>query len=168
MQPIQFKTKISKGEYIKLIFLLTYRKGWIVLITAIGILFLLHLTLQHFGLIPNYFDDGKFPIINMVFGFLAVFILPISIYFSAKKTYLANRHLHEDIEYQISKDYFKQTGPHFSAELTWDRLYKIEELNKWFLIYPSDRIANFLPKKTLTGEEVQMIRSFLKTIKPLK
>ncbi len=104
----------------------------------------------------------------MVFSLFALayiaFIRPIFVYRLFHKNYYSTKLLQESVTYEFTEEKMKITGESFTSESEISSLYKIEELNNWFLIYTNRQIANLIPKKNLTENEVLEIRSiFLNT-----
>ncbi|MDB5127649.1 MAG: hypothetical protein JWQ85_1881 [Mucilaginibacter sp.] len=151
---ITFKTQISFKEYLKLMYLLTYRKGWTIYVSIIGIVMFIGgiLTLMH---VSDFESDPTFA---LMFGSFVIFVLPISIYFSAKKNFTSNKRLQGEIEYEFTDDKMMVRGNSFSSELGLNETFKIEELKQWFLIYQSKQTANFISKANLSEQELIELR----------
>jgi hypothetical protein len=60
------------------------------------------------------------------------------------------------------------TGDTFNSEINLNSSYKIEELKNWFLIYPSNRIANLIPKTGITSQEIVELRNIFKSLSGVK
>jgi hypothetical protein len=45
--------------------------------------------------------------------------------------------------------------------MTWDKTYKVLELNDWFLFYQNKLVANIIPKKFI-GAQTQELREIIK------
>lgn len=152
---IEIKTKIELKEYIKLIYLLSYRQKGMIIFHAVCIL-LCPLILLHFmGLLT-------LPSIEILIGFSIVPLLffPIIIYFSAKKTFKTHSRIQEEIIYQIDPDKICMIGESFKAEVNWDKLYKIVERKNWFLFYENQTSAHSIPKRCI-GNQKQELRAMI-------
>jgi hypothetical protein len=165
---MKFSKRITLKEYINLIYILSYRKGWMIFITIIGLLMLLVTIIYLIGTASMLFGKDFNPWSDIFLAFLFLVAIPISIYFSARSNYLSTKRLQEPIEYELSNESIRMTGESFNSELNWEQAYKIEELKNWFLIYQSKRTANFIDKKKLSAEQIQQLRSFFKTLKTVK
>jgi len=79
-------------------------------------------------------------------------ILPISIYWSAKRSFSTNKRLQEKIIYEFTNENIIIKGETFNSELNWSKTYRIMELNNWILIYQSRLTANVIPKKSFDSQ----------------
>ena len=165
---MKFITTVSLKEYIKLMYILTYKRGWMIFITIIGLLMLCVTIIYLSGTLPILFQKDYSPWTNIIFGFLFLVAIPFSVYFSSKRNYFATKRLHEQIEYEFSNETMKLTGESFNTEMKWDQTYKIEELNNWFLIYQSKKTANLIPKTNLTAEQIQNLRNIFKSLENVR
>ena len=60
------------------------------------------------------------------------------------------------------------TGDSFRAEFSWDKIYRIEELSEWFLIYQNKRLVNPIPKHDLTIDQITYLKNLFSHFKNLK
>ena len=148
------KTRVNEPEFIRLSFLLNYRRPWRIFVTTMSVLVLLYA-------IYAASDDYYFPVRHIVFAVLFVFVVPVLIYVNAKKRYAANLRLQEEIEYEFTDDRMLQRAASFTAERDWSRTHKIEEVKNFFLIYESSATFNMIPHSSLTPEEVNQLRYVL-------
>lgn len=151
------KTKIQLKDYIKLIYILTYRKWTMVFILAMGLFNFIFCVLYIFGTITS----TEFPILPFAFSAIILFVLPISIYYSSSKNYNTHSRLQEEVTYEISDEEIKISGDSFTTEMTWEKTYKVLELNDWFLIYQNKMVANIIPKDSI-GESIIELRNIVK------
>ena len=153
-------TKIQFEEYCSLMFMLTFRKATTIISALLG---LFSITMGIL-ILSDYYggnNDGLFP---LSIGIYIAFIRPIFVYRLFHKNYYSTKLLQESVTYEFTEEKMKITGESFTSESEISSLYKIEELNNWFLIYTNRQIANLIPKKNLTENEVLEIRSiFLNT-----
>jgi len=157
-------TKIEFKEYLKLMYILTYRKWRTIFITIIGIGMFVFLLLYYLGII-NAGTKTYNPIFQFVFAILVVLGLPFSVYRMAKKNFSSHTRLQENIEYDLSVDKMKTKGESFNSELDWSKTYKIEEISNWFLIYQSKQVANLISKKNITETQINEMRAIFKAQK---
>lgn len=157
------KTKLSFSEYIKLIYLLTYRKWWIALLTIWGVMIFIGSILSYFKII--YIDTA---LLDGIFGALITFGLPLMLYITAKRNFSSNKRIQEEIEYEFTGDRMILKGSNFSSELGLNEAFKIEEIKKWFLIYQSKQTANFIPKANLNQHELYKLREIFKGLVGVK
>jgi hypothetical protein len=138
------ETKLEQKEFIKVMFILTYRKPLYILFTSLGFLPLL---------IPAfYFHEGAILpmsdiIVQLICSSYFFVFLPITIYYNARKNFSTNVRIQEKITYEISESKIKCTGETFTSERTWEKLHKILELNNWIILYESRSTGSFIPKE---------------------
>ncbi|MBC7556806.1 MAG: YcxB family protein [Chryseobacterium sp.] len=101
------------------------------------------------------------PYFNLLLAFAILIILPIFNYFGFRKSFSSNKRLQENIIYEIDEDKIKMIGESFDSEIDWSGIYKIVEYKNWFLLFQNSNIANFLPKKFLTGNQIREFRSLI-------
>lgn len=158
------KTKISFKEYLKLMYYLTYRKGWTIYVSIIGLVMLVTGILS----LLKISDLQSDPTFALFFGAFAVIFLPISIYFSARKNFASNKRLQEEIEYKFIDGKMIVRGNSFSSELGLSETFKIEEIKNWFLVYQSKQTANFISKSDLSGQELTELRFIFNELSGVK
>ena len=157
---MRIETKIELNDYIKLMYILTYRRLGLIIANIMG-LFLFTFTIMCFvGII----ESEEFPWMPVAFSILILFIMPSSVYFSAKKNYKTHSRLQEKIIYEIDEETINITGESFSSEMTWNKTYKVVELKDWFLFYQNKLVANIIPKKSI-GDDRFKLREIVKNQK---
>jgi len=120
------------------------------------------------GITPWLYEKDNPPYFQIIFGLFTLIVIPGSVYFSAKKNFKTSQRLQEEIQYEFTNDKFKLTGSSFSNEMTWDKTYKIQELQNWFLVYQNRKVANIIPKRNLSSEQTEDLRNLFKTFKNIK
>lgn len=162
---MKFKSTINFKDYLKLNYTLTYKSKWIIFISIIGLLMLLAAGLYYSGLVPWLYAEDSPPRVPIIFGLFTSIGVPCSVYFTAKRNFKSSERLQEEIEYELTNDKFKMTGSSFSNEMTWDKTYKIQELKHWFIVYQNRKVANLIPKRSLSSEDTEYLRNLFRTIK---
>lgn len=66
--------------------------------------------------------------------------------------------------YEFTNDKIIISGESFHTELSWDKTYKVLELNKWILIYQSRLAANILAKEAF-GDQLDAFKTLVKSTK---
>lgn len=158
---MKIKVKISRGSYIGLMLLLTYRKPSTILITLAGLVSL-GFTLVHY--IGTHPEGDKPPVFQIAFAVAALVVLPFFIVRFAGRAYDTSALLQETIEYEFTNDYMAMTGQSFNVEKDWDMLPRVEEIGKWFFVYESEKMANLIPFSAMTSQELASLRSFFHTL----
>lgn len=142
---MRIETRLSFKEYLRLKFVLTYKKPIMVFLLCVGIIMFIGSIFYFIGFkVP--FDNP--PYYHLVFGFSIIALVPFFIYRSAKKNFAFAGRLQEKIVYEFLEDYIRITGESFTSEFTWEKTYKITELKNWILIFQNRLVANIIPKKS--------------------
>jgi hypothetical protein len=128
-----------------------------------GIIIFILAVLAIFGVIEKN-DNFYF---GLFFG-LYVLLTPYLVYRAAVKSFNTHKILQEEITYEFLPDSLKVLSHYTKAELPWDKIHKVKEFKNWFLIYQSNKVANLIPKKFMTEQEVIGIREIIRNISGLK
>jgi len=151
------KTKILFKDYLRLSYQMNYRNPWIIFLSCVG-------PIMFIGSIM-YFIGFKIPVdeppyFQLILGIFIVIVLPISVYRNARKNYLSNKCLQENITYEITDDKLKVVGESFNSELSWDKMYRITEFWKWILIFQTRNSAFLIPKSSF-GKELYEFKELI-------
>ncbi len=136
------RSKITKKEYASLFLFLMYKNTAVKIFIGICLLGFVAVGILLYKVgtkKPDVFDLWK-PLFFL--GFLYFFF-----WNTARKAYDSNKRLGETIEYRFDEDHLIVTGESFSAELTWAKIHKVAQTEKWILIYQTRNAANFIAKK---------------------
>ena len=145
------ESKLDFKKYLKLMYGLTYRKPWTIIISIIGLVMLIGSILYFVGY-PIPIDST--PIVQFTIGLLVIFI-PFSIYLSSRKNFSSAGRLKEKMTYEFTSDKIIITGETFKTEMTWTKLYKIQVLKNWILIYQSKTTANIIHKDSFGDKLIE-------------
>jgi len=152
---MDIKTQLSEKDFIKVNFLLLYKKKFAKIITAMAIFVLIISIITGLNN-PKYlsFTQIIFPIAMMIW-------LPLLTYFSAKKNFSSNKRISEVIEYKFEKDFLDIKGESFSSQLSWDKIYKVNKTKNWVLIWQNSQVTNVIPRRNLWEGEVTGLKEIL-------
>ncbi|GAA4319248.1 hypothetical protein GCM10023149_17850 [Mucilaginibacter gynuensis] len=157
---IQFKLDFK--EFLKLQYLLTYRKPRTIIITSLGVLLLAYSILCLTG---NWNDEA--PYMALIVGVYTV-LLPLIIYLSVKRSFSNNARLQEIMSYEFTDKSIRVTGESFNAEYSWEKTHKVWELNNWILIYQNSRSASVIPKSSFSDTQLWDFKYMVKNVPGLK
>jgi len=146
---MKIETRLDFGKYLKLMYWLTYKKPWTIIITIVGLTMLVLSILYFLGYLIAFENP---PYTQLIIGLIVIFI-PLAIYRSAKKSFSSNGRLQENMIYEFTDDKIIITGETFKTEMNWTKLFKIQELKDWILIYNNKFNANIIPKDSF-GENL--------------
>lgn len=154
------KTKVAFGEYVKLLYGLTYQRPIMKLLVGLAILILLWILFYYL----NLFNLPKPIIYQYATLALIAVVQPIVIYILIHRVYHSSNHISEPLEMQILPKEIKIHGKSFYMEVKWDKMFKIVEKPKWFLIYQNSLSAIIIPKKDLQASDIIDFKKILKEV----
>lgn len=153
---MKIDTNIKLKDYIKLMYILTYRRIGMKFASILGIFLFTFCIMYFIGII----ESAEFPWLPIAYSAIIIIVMPLSIYYSAKSNYKTNARLQEKIAYEISDELIRITGESFNSEMTWEKTYKVLELKNWFLFYQNKLVANIIPKECV-GNQTQELREII-------
>jgi hypothetical protein len=83
------KTKLTFKEYLNLMYILTYRKPLVILLTALSFISAAMSALVHWGMFEKSVTSD--PISTSIFAFVFLVLIPLSVYRSTKKNFESNK-----------------------------------------------------------------------------
>ena len=98
-------------------------------------------------------SDELFPYLQIGIIIFVLGVFYFSIRRSTKKILNNNPRIKEDIHYIFNSDYFMEKGDSFEIKHFWKDLYKIEEKQKWYLIYIQKRKTIIVRKEDFESDE---------------
>lgn len=137
------EAKIYFKQYLKLMFVITYKKPMMIILTILGLIMFFG-AIVYLVFFPYLLNEP--PIFPLVFGLITV-IIPLSIYRYCKRSYSSNSRLQEKITYEFTEDKIFITGESFKTEMTWEKIFKVQELKDCILLYQSRATFNLIPKE---------------------
>jgi hypothetical protein len=158
---IKVKSKISFKQYRKLLFGLAYKKPMMKVLIGVAFSTLVWILGYYFHLLPV----PKPQIYQYITLVLITVVQPTAIYFTIKRNYYSSNHLGEQMEIELTQTEIKVCGQSFLTEIEWKKIYKIEELTKWFLIYQNSLSTIIISKTAFHGTQLQQFKRILKGIK---
>jgi hypothetical protein len=98
------KTKLTVNDFIKVNFILLFRRPIFFIVFAImGISLILAIASALF----SWTAPGDFSLSRIITPLFVISILPAMTYFSARRNYTSNKRISELIEYNFGKDYLQ-------------------------------------------------------------
>jgi YcxB-like protein len=154
------KTKITFKEYCKLLFGLTYKKPIMKVLIGVGVAMFIWILDYYLHLIPV----PKPEIYQYITLSLISVVQPLVIFWTIKRNYNSSNHLGEPLEINVTEKEINVRGESFYLEIAWNKIFKIEEVNRWFLIYQNNLSAILVSKKDITTEDMEKFKTILKAI----
>lgn len=158
---MKIETRLDFKSYLKLMYTLAYRRP-IVIFIFIFLLVVLVMTIFIFSDINFLFGETYY--MPLILASYFIVILPISIYYNTRKIFSTYGLLKEKIIYEFTDEKICHTGETFHSEMDWTKIYKIEEMKHWILIYQSRQHANFISKESF-GENLMEFRNLVRSKK---
>ncbi len=149
------KTKLTEGDYINVHFVLLYRKFSTKLLTIIALSILIVSIIELIA--QSQFSYKSQFIVS--FGLLS--FLPLITYFAAKRNYISNRRISEQMEYSFDNEFLSISGESFISKLTWEKVYKVSKTKNWIFIWQSKQSANIMHRKDFTNSQLEDLKSIL-------
>ena len=158
------KTQISKKEYVKLLYGLTYKKPMILFLLCVAGAILLWVIGYYTHLLPV----PKPTVYQYLTLVIITVIQPFTIYKTILKNYNTSSHLKESLEIECTPECIKVRGESFCTEFTWAKMYKVVELKNWFVVYQNNLSANLIPKKSFLPHQADEFKQMLTSIPELR
>lgn len=157
---MKIQTKLEFKEYLRLLFILTYKRPIVIIVTLLGVA-IIAMSLLYFTniILPNSFEH----IIQLILGIFIITYLPFSVWLGAKRTFKTHKLIQETIIYDFQENNVTITGETFNSEIELDKLYRILELKDWFLLYHNNRLMNIVTKPQ-DSVEIEKLRSILNKV----
>jgi len=96
-------------------------------------------------------------------GFAILCLLsPWLLKIAQKKAYRKNPALHGKRTMEVTQTGLNFSGTNYSSQLKWDFFIKYVEDEKVFVLYQSNQIFHPIPKRTLSADEVSVLREAFK------
>ena len=150
MNEVKIESEITRDEYIRLLFLITYRKPAVIIISILGLIMTL-VPILYFLNIYTAIDAP--PYIPLISGVLITVIFPLSIYFMAKRNFRIDELLRQRIRYTFTPDKIFLKSSTFDVNVGWDKIHKVKRLKEWLLLYRDKARVEFMIRNTFSGEE---------------
>jgi hypothetical protein len=154
MKPINITTQLKLNDFIKITRYLHYQKISSKYFTAMGVFIFLTIPL-------NYSLTKSLPYNQLIIGLIVLTLIPIILYFSAKKNFRVNSRLQEKITYTFDESNISLQGDSFNSQLSWDKIYKVTENKSWILIWQNKQVANIIPKRDFNSSELDYFKEIV-------
>ncbi len=112
-------------------------------------------------MVPGALEDGGWKWLLAVIALF--FIMHYSNKRNAQKEFKKNTRLHEPHSYIITEDSIHIKGGPFNTIFQWDKLHDMTESKRNFFIWLSKGSAQIVPKRDMTPDEIEKVRSIRKS-----
>ena len=149
------KSKLTKTDFINVHYVITYRSTPMKILMVIFLIYFLSSFLSILLMSPTSSSSGMF----IAVAFLT--IISLQTYFRAKNNFGPNNRICEQLEYNIENDNLLIKGESFNSQLTWEKFHRVTKTKNWLLIWQNSRMANPIPRRDITNEEIDVLRTIL-------
>jgi hypothetical protein len=152
---MKFVIQRTPYDYLKLSCSLMFRKTGIKILAVLLIYNLIQLFFQSLGLIIVFKD--------LFLSYLILIGVPVLVflffYWRMKENYFRTKNFFGKKIYEIKEGELIVTGDGFQVKKDLSKGLKIEETKSWFLIFESINQVDFIPKKSMSQEEIVQLRN---------
>jgi len=131
---------------------------------SIGFFVVLPVLILAFGLMRSV-DIGAFVVDNLAFllmGPLLVFVgFPYIYRLNVSRAHKHNAVLARPQTFELTAERLVMRGPLHNSDLSWEAIHSVTETKDTFLFFISKYNAHFIPKESLTSDEIQKLRENL-------
>lgn len=157
---MKLKADVTFRQYLKLLFSLAYEKPVMRVLLALAGLVILWIVFHWLNLL----NLPKPEIYQYITLLLILVIQPLGIFYMIRRNYYSSNLLKESLQMELSDNDVKITGETFYMEILWSKVYRVDERDKWFLIYLNNLSAILISKRELSDEKIDHIRNILKAV----
>lgn len=155
---MRIESRLTINDYQRIMFNLNGRKPMVIILFLLGFGLIVSSVLFFLGFnIP--FDEP--PYFQLFLGLFIIILYPLFFILSIRKTFKSHLRLHEKIIYEFDPEKISITGETFKSEMNWSKIYRIQELRNWILIYQNRLIANII-KKDASGIDIRYFRELVR------
>lgn len=159
MNEVKIESVITRKEYIRLLFLITYRKPPVIIISMLGLMMVLLPVLYFLNLYTAIDSPPYMPLIS---GLLITAVFPLSIYWMARRNFRTDELLGQRIRYTFMADKIILKGSTFEANIGWDKIHKVKKLKEWILLYRDKARVEFMIRNSFNAEEQKQFDRIIK------
>ena len=141
---ISLDVNIDFKSYYKLMLITFYRSAVVQYMTFISALMLIGACIQ-------LVKSGETSVMFFLFAF--GLLMPLFIYFNARKSYATTKHLQYPTNYTFSDEGISLNSEYVQSKASWATIHKVLELKQWFILYTSTNVGYLIPKKSFVSEE---------------
>ena len=147
-------SKMTKPEYIKVMYIGLYKKPSFIISTVFGLCLLTIVFLDYLTI--TKFLDGQ-PFYYIICGVFLVFS-PTLIVMMAVNQLKSNPSFLNEITYTFNEEKILVEGITFKSELTWAHILKQKEIGGFLILYHTKKFGNFIDKAKLLPEQLLFIK----------
>jgi hypothetical protein len=155
MEDFSVTMRLTGKEYAKVLYTGLYRKPGFIIITILGVYYMVTALLDQLEII-NFYSGIPYP--EFFVGLFALLFPSLLVMASLRQLRSSPSFQHEMV-FTFGENGMKVQGLNFKGEFQWAHLTKRKEFGKFLILYHSKKMGNFLDKTKLTGDQLEFIRS---------
>lgn len=152
-------TQLTESDFIRVNFTILYKKAFVKFITLMAFFALI------ISVIGNIQFPGTTSLSQIMLPILILVILPLITYNSARKNFKTNKRINEPVEYSIDDKIISLKGESFNAQLSWEKIYKVNKTKEWILIWQNKQVANVIPRRNITDSQIAILKNIISNYK---
>ncbi|MEO7444949.1 MAG: YcxB family protein [Ferruginibacter sp.] len=134
------KTRLSENDFVRANITLVYQRILVRILTACWILLALLQSLTYMLVdTANGFD--------ILLLIILLFFFPVIAFVKAKYLYKKNPQIGETVTYEIMDNRILCTGETYRSTITWNKILKVKQTNKWIFLWFDKQYAASIHKR---------------------
>lgn len=162
---ITIETKMESRDFMRLVYFLTYRRPLVLVVTFLGIVFVVWGMLAVTGVTEF---SAFSPSFTVVYGIFFLLWIPATAYFRGRRQYASSKRLQELRSYEFSQEQIKMRSESNSADYKWSGIHEVKFSGAWVLIFLSRAEAMFIPQSAFSAQQLTDFKTLLANVKGLK
>lgn len=146
------------------------------LYAKIPVLWILPIILIYLLIVKDYLEmqsenyiarpsDDLFPYLQIVVLIVVIALMIYFIYYSTKRMLTKNPRLNENLQYIFNAEFITEKGETFEMKHFWKDVNKVEEKDRWYLIYLQKTRAFVIRKEDFESKEQEIaFRTLIESI----
>ncbi len=159
---VEFDVKLKQEDLINYNLWMTYRRASTWALSAISVMVVVFVLYALMFKPVGYKIDASI-IFTAIIAASYIFVLPMTIRFTSKKSFNKNKYFQDTFRYQISDKGIKVTVLEKETVIEWKTIYKVTENDEILLLSFERGRAYIIPKKSIKDKET--LNSFKNLIK---
>jgi hypothetical protein len=155
MEDFAITSRMSKKEYVNVMFRGLYQKPSFILATLYGLFMAATVILDHLESIEYYTYRPIWEIICIIILLSA----PALIVLISVRQFTLNPNFQHDISYTFGDGGVSAQSLTCKSEFMWSHIIKQKEIGKFLILYHTQKAGNFIDKTKLTAEQLEYIKS---------
>lgn len=162
---ISFQTKITLEDYLNFNLHIFKQRSSFKFLRVLSYFFIF---MSLFSVFYSWYtgEDMDWSSFGMIaFAFFYLFGLPFLLKLNAKKAYNSNKMMQEPIHFEINDEAVLMNAESYQTNMTWDKVFKVVEDNHGLYIFQSKQAANLIPKRDLSEQQLNDVRTIIRSKK---